>query len=434
MTSFLFPTLMAAKPSHIALSDISVPSLDERLTSLLDFLKNLREQKLLDGEILIAREGKTLLHLQSQDISSSDSLNEPQFMIGSVSKQFFAVALLKSLYESSDFLTEELKIENVKKQLHIPISEFLPEESSIWDGNMPSWANEISLHHLLSHTSGIPNYTAVEGFESSNLIDPKVRWFESYRSTNEIIKLISKDPLLFSPGLKFSYCNTGYVIIAEVIEVITGLAACQYIQEALFDPLELNSTANPVRGQWDVLKLEPRFSKLEPPLKYDPKGNHTNLYPLLHCDDISVAIGGGSIISTAADLLKWNQFLHKEKSVLPLELYNLLIKPNKNHYGYGIGNEDNSLGTLLGHDGGIGSYRTLLLYMPKYDFSVVILSNVCSDFDKIESEFKEIEESLKETIPDEKKRKDTALRIISEKYPKKRGFEIINEQVGKLFL
>ena len=420
ITSIL-STLLVTTASTVSGNKTASIDFDGRLAGFLDFVKNLQKQGLLDGEVLVAHHGKTLLPVASKG---------PQFMIGSVSKQFFAVALLKSLYESSKFWAKELKIADVKRKLHLPLSQFLPEESAIWDGNMPAWAHEISLHHLLSHTSGIPNHTDVEGYEYSNLMDPKKRWFESYHTTSEIIKLISKEPLLFTPGSKFSYCNTGYIIIAEAIEAITGLPAYLYIQKALFDPIGLSSTANPVQGQWDIIKQDPKLSRLSTPLKYDPKEGQIDLYPQPHSTDISVAIGAGSIISTSADLLKWNQALHKDHSVLPIELYNLLIKANREDYGYGIGIEGNDTGVLLGHSGSIDSYKTLLLYMPEQDLSIVVLSNICYDFDKIEAEFKQIEESLKDTIPEEKTRTETAYKMILEKYPHKRGFEVIVENIA----
>lgn len=401
--------------------------LDLRLTEFLDFAKDLHRQGILDGEILVVRDGQILLNERSEGIDE-----EPQFMIGSVSKQFFAVALLKALYESSQSETEDQKVADVKEKLHLPISQFLPEESTIWAGEMPAWAQEVSLHHMLTHTSGILNYTNVEGFRQSNQTDSNKLWFESYRSTSEIIKLVSKEPLSFVPGSKYSYCNTGYVIISEVIEVITSVSASQYIQQALFDPLCLSSTINPEQGMWDELKNDPKISRLLAPLKYDPRENLADLYPLLHCEDISVAKGAGSIISTALDLLHWNLSLHKNKTVLPEELYNLFMTPNMDGYGYGIVIENNDSGLLYGHGGGIGSYRTQLLYMPEHDLSIILLSNICYDFDKIEDEFNALLIDLQDTIADEKEREKTAEKIINEKYPMKRGFAILAEELGKV--
>lgn len=407
-------------------------SFDVRLVGFLDFVTDLQKQGLLDGEVLITRGGQILLNLQNKEINSVDEGNERQFMIGSVSKQFFAAALLKSLYDSSDYPTTEQKVEDVKRRLHHPISDFLPEKATIWNGNMPSWAGEVSLHHLLTHTSGIPNYTDSQGYRCPNSLDKKLYWLETYHKPSEIIDLISKEPLLFPPGSKFSYCNTGYVIITEVIETITSLSASEYVQQILFDSLGLSSTISPRQGKWNELKCNQKLSRLVAPFQYDLRGDHIALYPQLHCEDISIAQGCGSIISSSADLVKWNQLLHKEKSVLPLELYNLMITPNINGYGYGIVIENNYTGVLYGHDGKIGSYRTRLFYMPKYDISILMLSNIDYDFDKIEDEFNAAMADFKDTIPDKIERRQAALKIVLKKYPFKRGFQMITKEFSKL--
>lgn len=414
---------MASFLSAMAIDEPRTSShLDNRLVEFMDFAKDLHQKELLDGEVWIVRDGQTLLHLMNPSFES-------QCMIGSVSKQFFAVALLKALYEGGVGETEELKIESVKKKLHAPLSQFLPKGSAVWGQDMPAWADEISLHHLLTHTSGVPNYTAATGFLSFN---GNQRWDGSFRSGSELIGLISKEPLQFAPGSKYDYSNTGYVLIAEVIESITSTSVSDYLQKELFDRLGLMSTASPIQGQWSALKLEPRFKALAAPYKYDPCGNQSELYPLAYCEDISVAKGAGSIISTSTDLLKWNQSLHRDQSVLPKALYQLLITPNLDCYGYGIGVEKSGSGLILGHGGGIGTYRTLLFYLPEYDLSFVVLSNVCCDYDKIEAEFKKIEESLKGSVPEEL-RFEAAQKLLFEKYPISRGFDILPARISQLF-
>lgn len=421
----LFPLVILAEEK------ISPAQLEIRLMQFFDFVDDLHTQGLLDGEILVARDQQILLHLRSEEIASADSPNEPQFMIGSVSKQFFAVALLKCLYETSPWKTEELKIADVQAKLHAPLSFFLPREAPIWGGDIPEWAHQISLHHLLTHTSGIPNYTDSK-YEYSEIVDSSKYWFEFPHSTDEIIRMISNEPLLFSPGSQHSYSNTGYVLIAEVIESITLLPVSQYLQEALFNQLDLFSTSNPMHGKWNDFKQH-HLSCIIPPFKYDPRGDQMEIYPALHCEDVSIAKGSGSIISSSMDLLKWNQALHKDRIILPEELYRLLITDNMDNYGYGIGIEFPEMGVIFGHSGRIGSYQTLLLYTPEYDLSIIVLSHICYDFDQIEEELQEIEKLLQETIPDEKERDQKAFQIILEKYPHTRGFERILEKINQLF-
>jgi hypothetical protein len=160
---------------------------------------------------------------------------------------------------------------------------------------------------------------------------------------------------------------------------------------------------------------------------------HDQILLNLQSEDISVAKGGGSIISTATDLLKWNQSLHQEKSILPEELYQLFITDNMDKYGYGIGVENIDGKTVYDHGGGIGTYQTLLLYMPEDEVSIILLSNIAYDFDKVEDEYKTLLVTLRETFSDEKEREMEAQKVIQEKYPNTRGFEMIGKNTGKLF-
>ena len=432
----LSPFLIFAKPilsteAVVEKREIGI-DIDVKLAQFLKVVKNLQNEKHLDGEVLVVRNGQILLNLQSEEIASPDIKKWPQFMIASVSKQFFAVALLKALYESSSHKTEDLKIADVKKQLHFPISRFLPHNASIWDGNMPAWAQEVSLHHLLTHTSGIPNGTDTE--EYWNLTDSGKYWYETYHPAKEIIKLTSDYPVLFSPGAKYAYCNTGYVLIAEILETITSLPASIYMQQKLFEPIGLYSTASRAQGRWEELKQDPQLSRLVVPFKYDPRGKQIEVYPLLHSEDISVAKGAGSLVSTSRDLLKWNQSLHKDKTVLPKELYGLLITPNIDNYGYGIMVENTDIGTVLWHGGSIGAYRTLFSYIPEHDLTIIILSNIGADFDKIEEEYKAALEKFRDTISDEEERNKAVYKMILEKYPNTRGFEKISEEFEKIIL
>ena len=235
--------LRLLSPDSIPRSSISI-----KLRCLLNEITKLHQEGFLDGEFLVARGSDILLNLRSHDVSeiASATRGDPQFMIGSVSKQFFAVTLLKALYEKVAVGGSEVeKSANVKKLLHLPISYFLKENEALWEGNMPDWANRISLHHLLSHTSGLPNFTDCDDFDKD--VSGK-KAFEFPSSIQDILKIVSKHPLNFTPGSKYSYSNTGYRLIAEIIRVITGISSSRYITETLFEPLELSSTFNPETG------------------------------------------------------------------------------------------------------------------------------------------------------------------------------------------
>lgn len=406
-----------------------------KINQFIDVVNDLQDKDFLDGEILIVRGDQVLLHEISQDIGC---FKDPKFMIGSVSKQFFSVALLKALYDCSTSATEKGKISDVKTRLDVPLSTYLPEESAIWSGSMPEWAHKISLHHLLTHTSGIPNFTRLDEYSAETGLGRK--FFELIRSSADIIRLVLNKELQFKPGTKFSYSNTGYLIIAEVIEAITKKTASSYIQESLLDPIGLSSTTNVERGRWDELILDKKYVELVPQWKYDPRGPIDRLYPLSHSEDLSIAKGGGSIISTARDLLKWNQALHRKRLILSDQLYDIFINESLNEnekqivYGYGIRIDKSFLGTVLAHDGGIGAYRTFLAYCPDHDLSIIVLSHISYDYDKIEGEIKELLLSLQQMIPHEEERTQEALKMISKKYPNTRGFEKVMDMLRKLLI
>lgn len=409
--------------SSITLNATPNHEITPRINDFITELKGLQKKGLLDGEVLIAQGDNILLDLKSNEIRDL----EPQFMIGSVSKQFYAVALLKSLYDSSQASTEENKISDVKTKLHMPIATFLPAQASVWNGEMPSWAHTITLHQLLTHTSGLFNYSDSEGFEYNDQLDTRMKFFEYPHSAADIIALVAKTPLEFDPGSRFAYSNTGYMLIAEVIESLTKMPVSEYLNHTLFKPLGLASTTNPNTGRLNDLSKDPLCRRLVKEGRFDPIHNPKRVYNPLHHEDISVAKGAASIVSTANDLLKWNQALHKHKTVLPESLYQLLITENLDGYAYGLGVQKNALGLTLGHSGVIGAYRTHLLYAPNQDISIIVLSNISYDWHKTNQEIEKVASSMGNRVSNEDARFDMASQLVMEHHHIMRGHEYIME-------
>jgi CubicO group peptidase (beta-lactamase class C family) len=335
-------------------------------------------------------------------------------------------------------INEEARINGVKARLQQPISTFLPENSPIWSGQIPSWAYHVTLHQLLTHTSGIPNFTDINECDKENG-SGKI-WWELPHTSADMIALIGGKELLFLPGTKSSYSNTGYTILADIIEAITKKSFSEYLQEALFDPLDLKSTSSADKGRWEELSKLDRYSRLVSQWNYDPRGNQNEIYSPVRSADISYGKGAGSIISTAEDLLKWNRALHKECSVLPKALYESLISPyaweGRFGIGYGIGIGigigESSLGKVYQHSGSMGTYRTYLAYFPEQDLSIIVLTHIAYDSSKILNEYNELLETLKVTYPDEAERRSEAHQCMQKKYPGTRGFEKIGESYNQL--
>lgn len=403
--------------------------IENKLGSFFEELKGLQKQGLLDGQVMIAKGDRVLLDVQSKEIKDK----EPQFMIGSISKQFYAVALLRSLYDTSLANTEESKVADVKQKLNQPISRFLPEEASVWNGKMPSWAHTITLHQLLTHTSGIFNYSDSDGFEYNDQLDPEMKFFEFPHAPADIIHLVSDIPLEFAPGSHFSYSNTGYMLIAEVIESITSMPSADYLEQTLFQPLDLTSTISPTIGRLHELQKDPSCKRLVREGRFDPIHNPERVYTPLHHEDISVAKGAASIMSTASDLLKWNQALHKNKTVLPNALYELLVKENLDGYAYGLGVQRGGSGVKFTHSGVIGAYKSFLMYVPGDDLTIVVLSNISYDWHKSNNEVAALASTMQGRIPNEEARFNMASQMLMERHPITRGHEFIMESVHEIF-
>lgn len=420
LASYLFMSLFPSSISANEVPQAHFVSSSEDIKRIVDGIRELEKKNLLDGKVLIAKGNQIAFMAQNRELVEMEE--EPQFMIASISKQFFAGALLKLLYDKSSGLTEEEKIKYVKNQLAQPLCNFFPPGALIWNGGFPQWAQTITLHHLLSHTSGLADYTETK--EYAELSEGGKKFFEISHSKSEIINLIIEKPTLFNPGTQYSYSNTNYVLIAEAIEILSHLPASTYLQQTIFNPLGLTSTFCPVQGGAETLKKSSHLSRLVSQWQYDLTDQELNLYPFQENENISNAIGSGSIISTTDDLLKWNLALHRDHSILPASLYKLMITPNIEGYGYGIGLGSSNQGMVYRHRGSIDAYRSRLYYFPEQDLSIVVLTSSAYDEEKLQKEKDKIILSLSDSFSQLEKEEKAAEQIL-EKYPDKRGFNLI---------
>lgn len=326
-------------------------------------------------------------HHVERIIAPTGVTEDSQFFIGSVSKQFTAVLLLMALSDKNHG-----DIELIKQDLHKPISELLKNTNLLYQlldftstpqfkNKKPNnWVQHVTLHQLLSMKSGLSdmvNDNWYKNFGTEALFEPK---------EYERIMLIQStyfDRKQNKEG-KFKYSNTNYTLIAKVIEEITGKNFITYLNEKIIKPFSLTNTFHPEAGDFREIK-----AKLH-------KDNLIIDAGELSLDAVGVAIGAGGIVSTATDLTKWMQALHKEKTVLNKKLYKLLVGKYTKTKGYGEKAEDtlfygyglfisNDLksGSCIFHAGGIGSYRSLVKYNIDLDTYIVILSDMPEIWGKI---------------------------------------------------
>lgn len=291
----------------------------------------------LNGCVLVAFEGRIILNKGYGMASFELNVpNDPQtkFRIGSITKQFTAAAIV---------MMHELKLLNVED----PISEYLPSYPN---------GDKITIHHLLTHTSGIPNYTGLEDFV------PKMRLVSS---TDDLIARFADKPLLFEPGEKFDYSNSGYVLLTAIIEKVSGRTYEDYIYHAILKPLGMINTG------YDHAKkiLKNRASG------YEVWGEVVNAEFL----EMTIPSGAGGMYSTVEDLYIWGLALHSHRQISE-KAYASMTTPFKDTYGYGLSiYEEEIMGSqrkVIGHGGGINGFLTEMRHYKKEDVTVIVLSNL----------------------------------------------------------
>ena len=263
--------------------------------------------------------------------------------LGSVTKQFTAVLILQL-------------VEQGKLDLHAPITKYLP--------NYPETAGDkITIHHLLTHTSGIPSYTDFPNFFNETSRD--------YYSPADFVKLFCYLPLEFMPGEKFAYCNSGYFLLGYIIEKVTGKTYATCLRENIFSPLQMTNTG------FDVHQtiLKNRASG------YEKTGNGYINAPYL---DMNLPYAAGSMYSTVEDLLLWDQALYTDK-ILSEKSRSLMftkhIATRSSHYGYGWDIYDmqnvrpGATISITEHGGGINGFNTIISRITTDKHLVVLLNN-----------------------------------------------------------
>ncbi|HLF63978.1 MAG TPA: serine hydrolase [Saprospiraceae bacterium] len=262
---------------------------------------------------------------------------EHVFRIGSITKQFTAIAILQLM-------------EQGKLNLHDDITRFIPE--------YPTQGNPITIEHLLTHTSGIQSYTAMKEFMARMTLD---------FTPIEMIDYFKNEPMKFAPGTQFSYCNSGYFLLGYLIEVISGKSYPEYLDENIFKPLGMT---NSLYGS-NTRLIKNRASAYS-------QGDHgfENAHPL----SMTQPYAAGSIQSTVEDLFKWHQAVHAYKLVKKESLEKaftryILTDGTETDYGYGWSFSYVQGSPTIEHGGGINGFSTMAIYLPKEDVFVAVFSN-----------------------------------------------------------
>jgi len=213
--------------------------------------------------------------------------------------------------------------------------------------------NKITIHHLLSHTSGIPNYTDMPDIMSQKSLPVTV---------DELLAIFKDKPLDFEPGEKYKYSNSGYVVLGAIIEAISGKSYEEYIRENIFETLKMSNSGYDHRDR--IIKNRAAG------YTQDEKGELRNA-DFVH---MSAPYAAGALYSTVDDMLIWDQALYTEK-ILKKSSQEKMFTPVLKNYGYGWVIEEKYARPHIWHNGGIDGFHTTFDRWVSDSVCVVVLSN-----------------------------------------------------------
>ncbi len=259
------------------------------------------------------------------------------FRIASITKQFTSVSVLQLVQQG-------------KVSLDDPITNYLPA--------FDTRGKTITVEHLLSHTSGLPNYNEGPDYVKGITRDLKPA---------EIVKLVAGKPLEFEPGARFHYSNTNYALLGMLIEKVSGRTYANNLKSSITKPLGLADTRYSRNDS-----LTPRHAR---GYDQDSSGQWVPMKPM----SMTQPFAAGAIESTVDDLAKWTQALVDGKAVDPklLERAWTPYKPSErpSDYGYGWSIRSGSGERWIGHNGGINGFQSAAVWIPEKKVFVAILRN-----------------------------------------------------------
>jgi CubicO group peptidase (beta-lactamase class C family) len=297
------------------------------------------------GTVLVGVNGKIVFEeaygLGDEEWSANNTVHT-KFRIASLTKQFTAACIL-------------LLQERGRLNVHDPMSRYLSGLPAAWQA--------ITIHQLLTHTSGIPDYT-------SNPEMPKLN--RTGATPEKMVALVADKPLDFAPGTNWSYSNTGYILLGMIIEKVSGQSYADFLKTNIFEPLGMkDSGCDKAR---EILK--------ERASGYEIVDGHAANADLF---DMSIPFSAGGIYSTVEDMYRWNEALAEDGKLLSDDSLKQMFTEypeavhEKQHYGYGVVISRLKFGRLLYyHGGGVEGFSSSIQRYPNDRVCIVVLSNLDS--------------------------------------------------------
>lgn len=319
-----------------AKTDVPLPSLDVFVDGI---FKSVQAGTTSGVAVLISKDGKIIYNkgFGFADIGNKVPVTtDTKFRIGSISKQFISSSILK--------FQEEGKISIQDK-----LSKFIPD--------FPR-GNEVTIHHLLTHTSGIHSFTDRPNF---------MKFVTLPVSSKSMVDTIKAYPFDFNPGDRYLYNNSGYFLLGYLIEQISGKSLADFLKENIFEPLGMKNS-----GIYQTNLL----------LNNEAYGYSIENGKIIKAQnwDMSQAGGAGAIYSTVNDLYLWNEAVFNEKVLTDESMkaaFTPLVLNNKQTIEYGYGWSLQNLRGLkfISHGGGLNGFLSFLTRQPEQKITISVLCN-----------------------------------------------------------
>ncbi len=326
-----------------AASAPAVSSDAEMAEAIKQYVQTLVKADLFSGTVMLAKDGQTIyagaFGEANKDFGVPNKL-DTKFNLGSMNKMFTAVTIAQL-------------VDQGKLSYDDPMSKFLPDFPSA------EAAKKIRIKHLLTHTSGLGSYFNEE-FERSS----RAR----FRTVDDMMQLAKGDSLAFEPGTRWSYSNTGMLVLGKVIEVVTKQDYFDYVREHLSKPAGMVST-----DAYELDRVNPNLA-----VGYQREFREDGTKTFRNNIFMHVMRGGpaGGGYSTAEDLVRFAEALKAGKLVSPAT-FELMTTPkpevNSPEYGYGFGVDPET--RIVGHSGGFPGISSNLDIFKGTGYVAVVMSN-----------------------------------------------------------
>ncbi|WP_449399221.1 serine hydrolase domain-containing protein [Chryseobacterium wanjuense] len=334
----LLPLILLFCLIHLELGQAQKPDIN----TINQQLRKLEKENYLSGVVLIAKNGHPIYKEAFGFANRADSIRNKtstKFNLASMNKMFTAMAVMQ--------LVEAGKI-----SLQDKVGKYLTDYPN------RSVADSVTVHDLLTHTSGMGNFWA----EHDKLAK------EKFKSVADYLPLFVDQKLTFAPGSNFLYSNSGYMVLGLIIEKITGKSYFDFVKENIYKPAKMMET--------DAFELDEAIPNLA--IGYTMSLEKPGQWKNNIFSNVAKGTPAGGGYSTADDLLKFanalqnNVLLNKKNT----ELYTSgKVKYREGMYGYGIIENKINGNRIIGHTGGHFGIANELMIFPDLGYTVVILTN-----------------------------------------------------------